>query len=199
MAKKATLDVLDIKSDEVDAEKQPEDDIEVEKEPEEAPAPPARKFSFSLPRWAQRPLVWVLSLGSVALVSIVALSFWYFNTPVSKPAVAHKTPPPALAPATEKMIPLAGLVVDLKDDRGAARIIFCDAALDLGKSQKVGANGNWVDARNIVYTTMKEKKVSELLSPGGRNRLKMELKDAINRLLGENFVSHIYFPRFEIF
>lgn len=199
MAKKATLDVLDIQTDEVEAEKQPEGDTELEKEPEDGSGQRARGFSFSLPGWARRPLFWIPALGGVALVLVVALSLWFFYAPATKPAAARKAAPPAPAPATEKVVELAGFVVDLKDERGAARLIFCDAALDLEKKQKAGAHGTWLDARNIIYMTMKEKKVGELLSVDGKNRLKMDLKEALNRELGANFVSHIYFTRFEIF
>ncbi len=198
MAKKATLDVLDIQPDEIGIEK-PAETLESQDGQEGAPDQSVSRSLFS--RWIRRPLFWILSLGLLVLVSILFLFWGFYYVPESKPQAEQKiTPvaPPPPAPATEQMI-LAGFVVDLKDNQGMARIIFCDVALDVLKGKTAGSSSSGTDSRNLIYTTLKEKRVSELLSQEGRNRLKTELKDALNGLLGKGFVSNVYLTRFEIY
>lgn len=200
MAKKATLDVLDIQVDEIAAAKQQEDTIALDKEagaPAGQQAP--RRLSVLLKGLLFRPMVWMPLLGLLVLVPIVLLVV-SFQEGVEKSREVSKAPSPKVqAPTPGEFVVLAGFVVDLKDDRGAAKVVFCDAVLNLEKSEKTVADRNWADGRNLIYMKLKTKKAHELLSLEDRKRLKIELRDDLNGLLGASLIKSVYFTRFEIF
>jgi flagellar protein FliL len=201
MAKKATLDILDIKIDEVQKE-EPADDLAPETGVGDISGQPLRRLLALLGQWCRSRLFGFLLLGAALLITAAAaLVFLLHEGPPSKASVV---PPKASAAgaataAASKTILLPGFVVDLKDDRGLSRVIFCDVALDLERLQKGEAAGGWVESRNLIHAMLKRKKVRELLLPEDRKRLKIELKDQLNALLGENSIREVYFTRFEIF
>ncbi|MCE5282412.1 MAG: flagellar basal body-associated FliL family protein [Deltaproteobacteria bacterium] len=200
MAKKATLDVLDIQVDEIAAEKQQEDTLALDKEAE-APAgqqAPRRLFVL-LKRLLFRPMVWMPLLGLLVLVPLVIMVVSFHDGSEKSREVSKAPSPKVQAPTPGEFVVLAGFVIDLKDDRGAAKVVFCDAVLNLEKSEKTVADRNWADGRNLIYMKLKKKKPHELLSPEDRNRLKIELRDDLNGLLGANLIKSVYFTRFEIF
>mgnify|MGYP001420721965 CR=1 FL=1 len=198
MAKKATLDVLDIQVDEIATEKE-QDPVAQENEAEAPSAQAPRRLSVLLKSWLCRPMVWIPLLGLLALVPIVLLIVSFQEGSEKSQTISEAPPPEVQVSSPGEFVVLAGFVIDLKDDRGAAKVVFCDAVLNLEKSQKPGVDRNWAESRNLIYLKLKKKKAHELLSLEGRNRLKMELKDDLNGLLGENLIKSVYFTRFEIF
>lgn len=200
MAKKATLDILDIKIDEVQKE-EPADDLAPETGMGDTSGQPLRRLLALLGRWRRSRLFWFLLLGAAFLITAAVLTFLVYDGPANRTsAVPQKAPSAgATTAAANKAILLPGFVVDLKDDRGLARVIFCDVALDLERLPKGEAAGGWVESRNLIHAMLKRKKVRELLLPEDRKRLKIELKEQLNALLGENSVRDVYFTRFEIF
>lgn len=200
MAKKATLDILDIKIDDVQKD-DPVDEPGPEKGAGETPGQLSRLLTM-LGQKCRGRLFWALAAGVGLLIAAAALVLLFHEEPADRaPVVPQKAPLAGTAkPMPDNTILLSGFVVDLKDDRGAAsKVIFCDVALDLERPQKEEAGRGWVETRNLIHATLKRKKVRELLLPEDRSRLKIELKEQLNTLLGGNSVKEVYFTRFEIF
>lgn len=199
MAKKATLDILDIKVDEIEQE-EPQGDAVPEIAKADLSGSLFGRLLTLLGQWCRNWLFWVILAGAALSIAAV-LAFLLQAGPAKKTSVVPEKAPPvgAAAPASGQTILLTGFVVDLKDDRGSARVVFCDMALRLERMHKEEAGRGWVESRNLIHAVLKRKKVRELLLADDRNRLKIELKDRLNTLLGENSVKDVYFTRFEIF
>ena len=101
-------------------------------------------------------------------------------------------------PAAGKMVLFNNFVVDARDKKGDMRIVFCDIAIELEKTQAAGVESERVDLRSVIHAVLKRKQVVDGLSPEGRNLIKIELINELNRLLGEKSVKNIYITRFEV-
>jgi flagellar basal body-associated protein FliL len=198
MAKKVTLDVLDVASDQKAPEKAP---VPVAS-PEETPAGPERprrRFAPAWPAWLPRRRLWLLAPGilivAAAPLAVLGLLSGDRQEPEPRPAVAA---PAEAALVAEPLILLPGFVVDLTDERGVARILFCDAALAPEKMPAAQGDPNWTEARNRIYLTLKGQKIADLLSAAGRRQLKATLSDELKGLAGLPPLRAIYFTAFQI-
>lgn len=202
MAKKVALDVLDIALDHA-ARDEASDlvALPVEKQAAE-PEPSGRRAPRTFPAWGRRPRLWLLALGFVIGITAAVLGVLFSG-------VGRKTAPlPAsplaettvkeIAPVAEPAIMLADFVVDLKDERGVARILFCDTALLPEKMPADPADTDWTEARNLIFLTLKGQAVESLLSVAGREQLKLKLRDELNGIGKTPLIRAIYFTAFEI-
>jgi flagellar basal body-associated protein FliL len=201
MAKKAKLDILEVSIDKKD------DDIpSPEREPDKAEeAVPVellnRERSITkIKAWLRMHLLRLILVSFLLIGSIISAIIWYVWE--SEKPVAVEPPRPALSeiPQTVKggIVYLEGFAVDQKDGKGEFRIAFCDIAIELGKREMDKDLGDRVDVRNVIYTVLKSKKAEEGLLVEKRNLLKAEIKGDLNRLLGEDVVSQVYFTKYEL-
>lgn len=202
MAKKAKIDLLDIQINEPD-ETSSRDNVVPDALRDETRGD--KKLAW-IRAWIGRlvggrskvPLILVVTVLSVA---IAGGSIWVYvgkgkkeSVPVTTPADAGKT----VTPAGERFVPFDHFVVDLRDNKGNIRIAFCDIAVELEQPRAAGAADERVDVRNVIYAVLKRRLIIDGQSPEGRELIKIELKNEINRLLGEKTVKNVYITRFEV-
>jgi flagellar basal body-associated protein FliL len=201
MARKATLDTLDISVEEK-AEETIQEEISLEKEEDlSGEERIAEGFLSKVRTWLYKPkFLIILSSVVVLLSSITGVSIWRYYGQDTKATVAQSenTISETAKPAEGKVALFGGFVVDLKDEKGNIRIVFFDIALELERLQFTEAISNRIDARNLIYTIIKRRKIEELSSPEMRDRLKTELKNELDFLFGEKLVKSVYFTRFEV-
>jgi len=197
MVKKAELDILDIEIDEkVDVPKA--EDVPLKETAHEEGTATDQTFLDRLRIWARKPLFWII-VAALPLIGIVAgLTFWMLYEPGSSVS-AKKMTDATVTGAIKKgnIASFEGFVVDLMDEKSNTRIVLCDITLELQVTRDVGAIESRPGARNAVYMFLKNRKVQELLTVEGRNGLKEDFKDELNRFFGENIVKNVYFSRVE--
>ena len=200
MGRKAKLDTLDISIDEK-AEETIQEEISLEKEEDiSGEERIAEGFSSKVRAWIHKPVFWIILTSVVLLSSITGILIWLNYGQDTKATVTQNgnTTSGTSKPAEGKIALFEGFVVDLKDEKGNIRIVFCDIALELEKLQFTDAVSSRIDARNLIYTIIKRKKIEELSTPEMRDRLKTELKNELDILLGEKIVKSVFFTRFEV-
>ena len=199
MARKAKLDTLDISIEE-EVEEPIQEEIALEKEGDISSEERIDGgLSSRVRAWMQKPMFWII-ISVVLLSSITGVSTWlYYGQDIKSPiAQSGNAVSGTGKPAEGKIALFEGFAVDLRDEKGNIRIAFCDISLELEKLQITDAISSRIDARNLIYTIIKKKKIEELSSPEMRERLKTELKHELNILFGENLVKNVYFTRFEV-
>ena len=198
MVKKATIDILEIITEE-----NSESNIQTDIIKEEAGAVEkgASGFFSMVKQWVHKPLFQIIFISVVLFGSIISGFVHYFHGKVAKaPLMQQKTAVSgSQVLATEKMISFDGFVVDQVDEKGNIRIAFCDIVLQLEKLQTAAAiDGDRVDVRNVVYTVLKREAAKDSMATEGRAHLKEVLKSELNLLFRENLVKNIYFTRYEL-
>ena len=200
MAKKAKIDLLDVHTSEEDrasSRDETRDDRGLDGGHEEA-------RNDKKPAWisrlgAGRFKILLILIVTILFVAIAGGSIWLYcvrgkNESVSTQKDARKT----VIPSGERVALFAHFVIDVRDKKGDIRIAFCDLAVELEHPRAAGAAGEQVEVRNVIYAVLKRKPIIDGLSPEGRDLIKIELKNELNRLLGENAVKNIYITRFEV-
>jgi flagellar FliL protein len=204
VAKKAKIDLLDDHANEetgASSRDETRDDVVLDGGKDDA-------RDDKKPAWIQ---VWVGRLGAgrfkILLILIVAILFvviaggsiWLYNVGGEKASVpTQKDAQKTVIPANDRVALFDHFVVDVRDKKGDIRIAFCDIAVELEHPRAVGAAGELVEVRNVIYAVLKRKPIVDGLSPEGRELIKIELKNEISRLLGEKAVKNVYITRLEV-
>jgi flagellar basal body-associated protein FliL len=198
MVQKAKLDIL---------ENLPElEIIEAISDIQEESFPPLRG------KWATNKL---LLIGAPVLIGVFVLAglLWFYvtQTPtiISSPQIVNpdiiddiKKGDVSAATAGEQdkqnTAYLKDFIIDLKDKNGKNRILLCDIAVDLNEEKDIVGLENNGDMRSIIYTTAKLRGAVALKSIEERRRLKKELLQEFNKMLGEGIVKNVYFTNYII-
>lgn len=200
MAKKANLDILDIEIDE-NVEVPVAEDMPL-KDPQDGHGEGEKtggSFFDKIRIWAHKPLFWIIMVVAPLTAVITSVTFWFFYEPTILVPAKKMTVTPVKPAIIKKgnMALFEGFVIDLEDKKSNTRIVLCDIAIELEGSRDIGAIENRADARNTLYMLLKNRKPQDFLASEGRNRLKEDFKNALNRFFGENIVKNVYFSRVE--
>jgi len=200
MAKKAKLDILEVSIDKESVEATlPDNELNKEKEAASFEQLPLDRSITRIKAWLRMRLLWLVLVSFLLIGSIVCAIIWYGWEGEKRVAVELRPTLSEIPQAVkEGIVYFEGFAVDQKDDKGSFRIAFCDIAIELEKRELAKDLGDRVDIRNVIYTILKGKKAEEGLLGEKRNLMKEDIKNAINGLLGENVVNHVYFTRYEL-
>ena len=89
-------------------------------------------------------------------------------------------------------------MIDLKDARGNSHMLMCDVAFDLGEEKQSDQMGKTAHLRSVIYKTAQMRSVIALRSVEERKKLKKDLAFALDKILGEGCVKHVYFMNYFI-
>jgi flagellar basal body-associated protein FliL len=183
MAKKVTLDTLDIEETSVSIHEEPE------LTKEDAQGPPVRRFSAT---WL-RPV----GIAAAVLSCILVFSFWWFlpREQTRRPAVP-KAVAPAAQPANPNLQALNGFLIPLTAVKGNQRIVLLDMVFELNDGKQGQFTQNIVRIRSSVYQTVKGKTVDAVVSRGSLELLKGEMVAELERYLGKEMIKNIYFTKY---
>lgn len=206
MVQKAKLDVL---------ENLPGGEITDANLQHDAPATP-----LHAPLWKKWALNKLLLVGApvfiVLLVVIGGLLFYFMRTgtapvtnakSVTQPLALQdkKTVntekinlPPAGRPIKVNTAYLKDFIIDLKDKAGKSKILLCDIVFDLTEEKNTVELGNRKDIRKLVCQTAASRNAIVLRSIEERRKLKNELREEVNKMLGGEIVKNIYFLNYVI-
>jgi flagellar basal body-associated protein FliL len=201
MAKKAKIDLLELNAPEKDeafVKEDVPDQTVLDAPVHEAEQIPVEKKARA---WKRLPknTKWIGFSVLVMLLAAVVVGHLWFNPPTKPPT--ESIPGDALkpnVPSAEPIVILDHFVVDVRNSDGAVRMLFCDIAVELADPRTAGATRARVDVRNVIFNVLKSKQVNDMLMPEGRNGLKGEIKEELNRLMGDGAVKNVYFSRFEV-
>jgi len=200
VAKKAKIDLLDIQINEPDRASSPDNMVpDGVNEDVRGAGKLARIWAWIGRLSAGRLKILLLLIPIFLAVAVAGGSIWLYlgkgtKAPVPPQGEVRETP----IPAGGKVVVLDNFVVDVRDHKGDIRIAFCDIAVELEHPRAAGAADEQVELRNVIHAVLKRRPIVEVLSPQGRELIKIELKNELNRLLGEKAVRNVYITRFEV-
>lgn len=199
MAKKAKIDFLDVHTNEENGASS-RDDGDMDAGNDEA----RDKKHTWIQAWvsrlgAGRFKVLLILIVTILFVAIAGGAIWLYGGKGKKESVpTQKDARKTVIPTGEQATLFDHFVIDVRDKKGEIRIAFCDVAVELEHPRAAGAVGEQVEVRNAIYAFLKRKPIVDGLSPEGRELIKIELKNELNRLLGEKAVKNVYITRLEV-
>jgi flagellar basal body-associated protein FliL len=187
MAKKASLDILEIESSEPLNALAPKDEA-----PEEGSASALEPTVLK----KKRSLRFRIVFGSFAAVILTASVFWFV---LRGPEPGRQ--PPSVQAEFEAQIPgsIANFIrfyVDLSDDQGRIRILACDVRLvfsDRLDPERLEARP---DLRIAIYRAIQGISYARLVDPMGFQHLKTAVFREVKRVLGPGVVNEVYLTNF---
>lgn len=208
MVQKAKLDTL---------ENLPEIEIISEKiEPEVQ----EEVISISGEKWAFNKLLFI-GAPVLLVVLVIAGAIWFFIFKTVMPTPDLKQQAEVKVEKPEKIIEVAAdttpvkepekvnlekvnsvyfkdFMINLKDKTSRSRILMCDVVFDLNDEKNMAQLENNRDIRNVIYQTAKGKNAVVLKSIEERKRLKKEISQELDKMLGDGIVKNVYFTNFVI-
>jgi len=191
VAKKAQIDLLDIPAAEIHGASS--GFLEVPEVGDEARADER----------TSRIRAWIRRLGSGRLKVLLILVATILLVSAAAGGIGVSAPPPGdtpktVMPAPEKLALFDHFVVDIRDKKGDIRIAFCDVAVELEHPRVAGPAHDQVEVRQVIHAVLKKRLNVDGMSSEVKEALKIELKNELNRLLGEKAVKNIYMTRYEV-
>ena len=187
MAKKASLDILDIESSE------PLNIVETkDAAPEDESAPPSEPAVLKKKRSLK---FWIVS-GSIAAVILTTSVFWFvLREPESTPQ-SRRIQAGLEARIPGAMANLLGFYVDLRDDQGRIRILACDVRLVVSDREDPERLEARPDLRIAIYRAVQGISYARLVDPMGFQHLKTAVFREMKRMLGPGVVNEVYLTNF---
>jgi flagellar basal body-associated protein FliL len=183
MAKKVTLDILDIEESSVSIQEQPP---EVKME---GVKPPVRWF---VSRWFRLACAAMVTLSCVA-----GLLYWWMPPPKNvPPAPGVKVADPGLVQFNKNIEFVNDFLIPLKDDKGNQRVLMFDLGFELDTGQASLFREKIVSVRNSIYQTISKTTASVPLGPGGMKFLRGEIIADLGNVLDKGVIKAVYFKSF---
>jgi len=187
MAKKVTLDTLDI--EEASVSLREEGEPELVKEAEEKP-----------------PVRWYAAIGfrvlcaTVVLLSAIGVSayWWIGQGKKDTPAPVVKKTIPASWSDRGNFLYVTDFLVPLRTEKGHQKVAVFDLAFELNAGGQSSFNENKVRIRSSIYQTVQQKTNDTMLGPGSMNALKNEIVAEIEKYLGKDSIRKIYFTKYMV-
>ncbi len=104
----------------------------------------------------------------------------------------------AVEPLKVNNVYFKDFIIDLKDKTGKSKILLCDVVFDLSEAGKPAELENRSDIRSIIYSTATGRNAVVLRSIEERKRLKQEILQELNKMLGAGIVKNVYFTNYVI-
>jgi flagellar basal body-associated protein FliL len=184
MAKKVTLDTLDIEEASVPGSEEEPGPV---KEPEEKPPV----------RWYRTTRFRVLCAAAVLLSGIGISAYWWIS-PGKKQApvpVAQRPAPAALAGGGNFEM-VNDFLVPLRTGKGRQKVAVFDLAFELHEGRQASFKENRVRIRSSIYQTVHQKTNDAMLGSGSMNALKNEIVAELEHYLGKDSIKKIYFTKY---
>ena len=185
MAKKVTLDTLEIK------------------EPEapllERTSPVGELDVKEAGRWPVLRGVLIAALALVMVISIGGVFYWQMAIPkAALPQLRRGVPQ---APKLQEGLFTAkanDFIVTIQDKKGEYRVLVCDLTFELSTGQDACFQQKILPVRKKIYELLKKASPDGTPGPGFRDGLKEEINKAVSGLLGQDTIKAIYFTKFVV-
>lgn len=175
-------------------------------------------LSVTSGKWAFNKLI-MISLPAVIVVLVITCVMWFYlarpddtitkrsgtrtGTSIAmseKKSRATETASAtaAIEPAKVNSVCFKDFIIDLKDKTGKSKILMCDFVFDIGEEENIAGLENREDIRSLIYQTTKGRSAIALRSIEERKKLKKELLQELNKMLGDGFIKNIYVTNYVI-
>jgi flagellar basal body-associated protein FliL len=170
-------------------------------------------------KWALNKLV-LIAAPAVIVVLVITGVLWSYLTrtdntvtklqsvspAVSPAAIIEKTPQgagttsaqAAIEPVKVNKAYFKDFIIDLKDKTGKCKILMCDVVFEVSEAGNIAELENREDIRNMIYQTATGKNAVVLRSIEERKKLKNELLQEANKMLGDGIIKNVYFTNYVI-
>ncbi|PKN77299.1 MAG: hypothetical protein CVU52_01095 [Deltaproteobacteria bacterium HGW-Deltaproteobacteria-10] len=167
-------------------------------------------------KWAFNKLLLIAAPALIVVLVITGVLWFYLSRPDPEVAKLKSGPPvtaieqkkpvqdevivtkAAIEPVKVNTVQFKDFIIDLKDKTGKSKILMCDVVVDVSDSVKIAELENRSDIRNIIYSTATVKNAVVLRSIEERKRLKQEMLQELNKMLGDGIVKSVYFTNYVI-
>jgi flagellar basal body-associated protein FliL len=150
---------------------------------------------FSSLRRVPRKMVMIyLAACIIAVVIIAVVGVFTFSgdTPPLKAASSVSVP------RLTDTVYLKNFVIDCIDSRNTLRVVSCDVAVILRERCDISRLEGDPRIRETIYRVAKQNGAGQLAAAVNRNRVKREMEESLNQLLGGNIVRFVYFTKLVI-
>jgi flagellar basal body-associated protein FliL len=205
VVKKARIDLLDMAA-ELEDGVSPRDEDHGEVAPDmDRQDPDAGKKTGWMREWLRRlkpgkhKLLWIIGMSFI-LIALTGGWVWLFYVDVEKRDVLTKERADAatVLPPAEQTGLFDDFVVNVRDQKGDIRIVLCDLFVKLENPQVVLTEEERVKIREVIHAVLKRTSIDSNLLVEARNRIKIEIKEELDGLMGEKSAKNIYITRFEV-
>ncbi len=166
-------------------------------------------------KWAFNKIL-LIGMPAIIVVLVITGLLWFYLSRTDTTVTKLKSVPPAVViekkPANDERIsaPVAvepvkmnnayfkDFIIDLKDKAGKSKILLCDVVFDVSEAGIIAELENRNDIRNLIYQTATGRNAVVLKSIEERKRLKKELVQELNKMLGDGIVKNVYFTNYVI-
>ncbi len=188
MIEKVKLDLLtDLEATTV------EEVADVEKEASDLQEKPARWYTSR-----QFLLLTLLGVTILAISLSVLGTFLWIKDQKEKAAARERMEAEARLARTPTVVNLNDFMISVKDNKGNLRILVCDVALQIAPKRAGADMDKRVDIRNIIYVAAKGTATDWWKSTEESHKLKKEISDRLNTLLGAGTVTEVNFTKMEV-
>ncbi len=174
-----------------------------------------QSFSVAQKKWALNKLFLIAAPAIIVVLVITGVLWFYLTRTVTTAKLKSGTQVTAIekkktvnAEKISTQAPIERLkannvyfndfIIDLKDKTGKSKILMCDVVFDVSEADKIGDLENRSDIRSLIYSTATGRNAVVLRSIEERKRLKQELLQELNKMLGDGIVKNVYFTNYLI-
>ena len=174
-----------------------------------------QSFSVAQKKWALNKLFLMAAPAIIVVLVITGVLWFYLTRTVTTAKLKSGTQVTAIekkktvnAEKISTQAPIERLkannvyfndfIIDLKDKTGKSKILMCDVVFDVSEADKIGDLENRSDIRSLIYSTATGRNAVVLRSIEERKRLKQELLQELNKMLGDGIVKNVYFTNYLI-
>lgn len=178
---------------------------ELEEEEEQAPVAAAAETDFDPSLLApdedeKRGLPKLVLIGGGALILLVLLAaVWFFFLRSGEDEAAPEPEPELVVsrPVGPPRATLEPFIIPVKPDpRGRLLKLVVMLEFDSVEDMDITLEGNTPVIRDAIYRAFRNRSLEDINSARLNNVLPVQLKEYINKALGENIIKQIYFPDF---
>lgn len=189
MARKAKLDILEIRTEEQPVHQEPPSLPELE---------PESKQSLRV-RLHKKLIVVCVIVTSVCFIAGGVLFFWMRTGKKNAVSFADKRLSVAVTDVTRHNVAnLDNFVIDYRGQGDTVRIAIFALAVELNEQVKRDAVENQVELRGAIYMLSKKRSIGSLLSSEERGALRNEIAAELEKRLGAGAVKAVYFTKFYV-
>jgi flagellar basal body-associated protein FliL len=185
MAKKVTLDTLDIEEAAVSAADEP---VLVTEVAEKRPV-----------KWHTAMWFRLLCAATVLFAGIGVSAYWWISSSkTDTPAGVAKRTIATTLPDQGNFERVNDFLVPLRTVKGQQKAAAFDLAFELNAGVQGSFNQNRVRIRSTIYQTVRQKTNDTMLGPGSMNALKDEIVAELEKYLGKDSIRKIYFTKYMV-
>lgn len=106
--------------------------------------------------------------------------------------------PGAAVSAKVNTVHYKDFIIDIKGNGGKSNVLMCDVVLEMVETPKLAEPGSNTDVRKVIYRIVQSRSAIALRSLEERKKMKKEIVQELDKLLGAGVIQDVYFINYFI-